>query len=737
MNRLLYTICAMFITIATARSNDLLLAAKGHSDYSIVLPAQPSPAEQQAAGILQQYFRMATGIQLTIHKGRSTARSIQLGHTPSLPPEGYLITVHGAHLVINGGAGKGVIYGVYTFIETFMHGRKWDSGPAHVPFTDTLQIPGNTRLQEAPAFRYREVYMPAAMDAEYLDWHKLQRFEDLWGLWGHSFEKLAPSHIYFKDHPEYYSLVNGERKPQQLCLSNEKVLELAIASLQKLMGQYPGMRYWSISPNDDPGYCECDRCSALDKEEGGPQGSLIHFVNAIAARFPGKLFTTLAYGYTARPTRRIKPAPNVYIMLSSIDAYRSQSLSISASAAPFRRHLEGWKERTDHLFVWDYCSQFTSYLGPFPDLQILQPSLQYLRQQGVSGVFEQGSGQTYSDMAELKTYLLAKLLWNPDTDINKLTAEFLRGYYGNAHTYIKTYLQILQDALVTQPALGIYGNPVNEHNTFLSPVYMDRYSTLLDKAEAAVETDTLRAQRVQRIRLSQEYAYLQQARFYGIEQYGVFEQDAAGQWKVKAGLPQRIRNFVTDCRRAGATELSEGGPSPGAYEQEWQQIFAAGVRPNKALHAGVQLQYPFAPEYPAKREGTLVDGSQGYNDFSYNWLCFYGHPLQAVIDLGKPVNMRSVSLRFLEDPRHWIFRPSAVTVLVSADNIHFRKLGAVKNEMPEEHYNIETPEYRFDNRYASSFRYIQVKAETWQALPSWRYRKNREPMIACDEVWVE
>lgn len=734
----LFSICCLLAMSVPGRCNSITLVAGGSSAYYISLPENAGPHERKAASVLAQYLQAVTGVKLPQREeAQPEGKAVRIHQDKNLQPESFLLAVNGDVLTIAGGAGKGVLYGAYAFAEKFLGCRKWDAGPAYTPSKSTVVIPGNTRISEAPAFIYREVYMPAACtDTEYLDWHRLHRFEDLWGLWGHSFNKLVPAATYFKQHPEYFSLVNGVRKPMQLCLSNEAVFDITVAALQERFAGNPDALYWSISPNDDVGYCECDRCKAVDEKEGGPQGSLIAFVNKIAARFPEKIFTTLAYTYSAQPTLHLKPAQNVYVMLSNIEVYRSQPLNREASAAAFRKRLGGWVTKSPRVFIWDYCTQFTSYLAIFPNLNTFQPNMQFLRDQHAAGVFEQGSGYTYSDMAELKGYLAARLLWNPDADAKQLTEEFLLGYYGAAAGPVKEYLALLETAATLQPRLDIYGNPVNEHSTFLSPQYMDRYSQLLDKAEAAAEGNTMLMQRVQRIRLTQEYVFLQQARFYGIEQHGIFER-AGGHWRPRPGLAERVKRFVETCNVAGVKELSEGGPAPDAYGREWEKILQDGVRSNKATGARVQLLSTPAPEFPARGPRTLTDGNAGYTDFSYNWLCFYGQPLQAVIDLGRPVEWKNISITFLEDPRHWIFRPASIEVLVSADGKNFSSLGTVSNTMPGEHYTAQRMEYRFGNKGTGSARYLKVTAGNWPQLPEWRFRAQKKPMIACDEAWVE
>ena len=55
-------------------------------------------------------------------------------------------------------------------------------------------------------------------------------------------------------------------------------------------------------------------------------------------------------------------------------------------------------------------------------------------------MFQQGTGGNISEFYELRQYLIAKLLWNPDADVNALMDDFLDGYYGPAANYIREYI---------------------------------------------------------------------------------------------------------------------------------------------------------------------------------------------------------------------------------------------------------------------------------------------------------
>lgn len=731
-------------------AQELTIVNNNSSEYKIFIPAAPSKLETRAAAILQTYLQRVTGMQLAIvnEKGTATTPGIYVGETikrskirpAKLGTEGYYIKTHNRDLLIAGGSGKGLVYGVYAFIENYLHCRKISNSPAIVPTASVLQIPGSIDVEHVPQFIYRESYYPASRDAEYLEWNQLQQFEDLWGtrMWGHTYNKLVPVQTYFKTHPEYFAMVKGVRQPTQLCLSNEDVFKITVAELKKKIADNPDALYWSVSPNDDIGYCECDKCKPVDQEQGSPSGSLIKFVNRVAKVFPDKIITTLAYGYSHRAPKDLKPADNVYIFLSDIDAFRDKPLAEEGSAGAFRNDLKAWGALTPNIFVWDYVTQFTAYLGPFPNFHTLQPNMQYLKNNGVKGVFVQGSGDTYGEWAELRSYVIAKLLEDDKADVTRLISSFLSDYYGNAAQYLQQYIDILQaKMIVSKRKLDIYGNPVNEWRSYLTPELIETYNSYLDKAEAAVEGNPTLQERVMKVRLSLEYTVYQQARFYGIEKHGIFVKDDNGEWTVKPKLPEKIARFVANCKKANVAELSEGGRTPDQYQEEWNAIFKAGVTPTKAIGATVTLTTPFAEEYPAKGNRTLVDGNPGYTDFSYNWLCFYGVPMVATIDLGKPQKVNMIKMHFLDDPRHWIFLPEQLTVSVSEDGTNYKTISDIKPFVDDEHYDVGIIDFKSSNTDRANVRYIKVSAKNLGTLPLWRYKENKKPTIACDEVYVQ
>lgn len=732
-----FMLCLLSMVTIVQGKERIILVDQGRTDYVIQADAN-DPVLQKAAAVINTFTKESTGVDFAIQAKGEVTHAIILEKssiTNTFPEDSYSIQAVGKNIYIKG-SGKGVLFAAYRYVRDIIGGRKWYVGKenTYVPKLTFLAVDSELKIYSKPNFEFREVYFPVELDQEYMDWYGLHNLEERWGDWGHTFSKILPPSVYFKEHSEYYSLYDGKRQPIQLCLSNEDVFNLTVAYFKRRISENPTATYWSIAANDDIGSCTCDRCQAIDKREGGAQGSLIHFVNRVAAQFPDKKFTTLAYLESANAPTHLRVADNVSVILSNIDAFRKNDIGSEPSAATFRRQLGAWKAKAKHVFVWDYLTQFTNYLAPFPIQGTMQESLQYLKTQGVEGVFLQGGGATYSDMAELNAYILANLAWDTTVSEDQLTNEFMEGYYGKAGPFIKAYLAERRNHLPgPSSALSIYGNPIDNRHDFLSPEAMDKYSTLLEKAEIASEGNPLLEPRVRRIGLGLDYTYLQQARFYGPHQHGIFEQEGE-RWVVRQKVSRKVTQFVEDAKKLGVIELAEGGASPDSYAKEWSEIFKAGVRANKASEANIKLRYAFDPSFPANGLKTLTDSVPGYMDYSYNWLLWNGEPMDITFDFEQERRIDTIALNFLKDARHWIFPPKEIRISVSKNGKDFQDVFLNKLESIEEDYTLDKIPYQV--LLNDSVKVIRVYASPLVKLPEWRYHPKRKPLIACDEIWL-
>ncbi|MEJ7693929.1 DUF4838 domain-containing protein [Daejeonella sp.] len=723
--------------------SQLVLVADAASSYSIVIPHNASVFEQKAAQVLQKYINEISGAQLPIltDKEKLSVQEICIGRTnrgsgtENFVNEGFMIRTSGDRLLIYGTADRGSLYGVYHFLENYLGCRKFTADLKYIPKQRSISIPSISDLQN-PVLSLREVYYPDQYDEEFRDWHKLHILEDKFGLWGHSYYKLVPSQQYFISHPEYYALVNGERSDSQLCLSNAAVLDILTANLNKLILAQPDKLLRSVSQNDGFGYCTCSDCEALDNKYGGPQGSVINFANRVAAKFPDKTISTLAYLYSAKPTVNLKPAGNVSVLLSSINLDRAKPISTNPRAESFRNDLKSWSDITKTLMVWDYVVQYTNYQSPFPNIQHLQGNMKYFAENNVSGIFVQGTEGTRGEFSALKTYLLAKAAWAPGADLQNYFDDFVKAYYGEAGQQIKQYINELSKELTkSNRLLDIYGDPVKEWRSWLSPEQIEKYSVILDEALSKVEGSPEFSKNVEAERLALEYAVIQQARFYGLEKHGLFTREDDN-WSVRPGFENKVQRFLNAAQRAGVKMFAEGGHTLETYTKEWADVFRQGPIIHEAIGSKVIPVIPFSGEYPGKGARGLTDGSRGYNSLQYNYVGWYDTDMEVIVDLGEIREIGSFSAGFLEDQRLWVFLPLNLNVEVSADNLIYQQAGSMKLAAPNENYTKETHRFaiNFDNKL--SVRYIKVKARNLEQLPKWRAIPDRKSWLFCDEIAI-
>ena len=477
----------------------MTIIAEGKSPYRIILPLRANDVEQKSAKELQTYLYRMSNVLLPIveDSAHETASEFLIGQTnrtqPLLPDfdpatletDGFTLRTRGGKVLIVGGTKKGTLYGVYALLEDYLGCRMYSATAIDVPRRKIVTLP-TINTTQVPFIRFREVHYLNAMDRAYSDWHKLHSLSDQqeeWGMWVHTFERLVPAREHFETHPEYFSLLGNRRIPNgQLCLSHPDLLPVLTEALRGLVMKQPAAHYWSVSQNDNFNECQCDSCRAQNARYGASSGTMLAFVNRVAHAFPDKTISTLAYQYTRAAPRDIAPAANVNIMLCSIECNRSQPIASDPRSASFRKDIEDWGKLTDNILMWDYVVQFRNLVSPFPNLRVLQPNIQLFVKNNIRMMFQQGCGANVGEFGELRTYLIAKLLWNPDCNVDSVMNDFLSGYYGAAGKYIRTYIDTMHDALEQSGAiLDIYGYPYDAIRSYLTPNLITQYSRLFDQ----------------------------------------------------------------------------------------------------------------------------------------------------------------------------------------------------------------------------------------------------------------
>jgi hypothetical protein len=277
---------------------------------------------------------------------------------------------------------------------------------------------------------------------------------------------------------------------------------------------------------------------------------MIRFVNACAAsiaeEFPHVIIDTFAYQYTRHAPKIVKPLPNVCVRICSIECCFAHPLehcnevvypfkSKVPEGSSFQQDLRDWHAICQRIYVWDYTTNYDYYLSPFPNFQVLQPNMRFFRGNGVVGLFEQGNAESESgEFGELRAYLISKLMWDGDGDVDEWMNEFLTGYYGQSAGAIRAILD-RQMAHVKQP--DVHMGLLDKPDWYLTPGLLSDLQPLWDEAVAAAENEIV-ARRVQRSMLQQRYEQLRRM-------------------QLSEARTKLVEEFIADVRNLGVTFLAQ------------------------------------------------------------------------------------------------------------------------------------------------------------------------------------
>jgi len=731
-------IIVLLATLFACTQNNITIVKNNQTDYEIVVPENADTTVVKAAGEFQNYLEKISGVQIPVTsetKADANKNKVFIGGKADETSSAHTILIknEGKNIIITGGSSQSVLYAVYEFLERYA-GCKWYSPTVEkIPASQNVSIQIPVNYVYTPEITTRTVHSRLFYDnPDFADKMRVthQAFPGYVPVAAvHTFNRFLPAKNFFKTHPEYYALRDGKRQHTQLCLTNKEVLQHVTDSVAAWFSRYPEAKVISVSQDDNTLNCQCDDCRAIDEEEGSASGTMIRFVNAVAASFPDKIISTLAYQYTRKPSKT-KPAGNVLVTLCSIECDRSAP--IEEKCSDFAADLIGWKEKTEHISIWDYTTQFTNFLAPFPNIHTLQPNIRFFRDNHATWVFEQHSHNP-SELFELRSYLTAKLLWNPDLDANEVITDFVNGYYDEAGVFVKKYIDLVHLELQKDSTffLFLYGDPAQAFNSYLSPELLKQYNTFFDDAEKAVENKPEVLQRVKTARLSTDYAMLEMARNGMSPDFQLLKDG-----KVSHDVTLRLNRFAESCQKANINLMNEMGYTVDEYLALFENTLQRAAMPNVAKNKKVTL-YTKPKKYAGENPQALTDGALGGSNFYANWLGFEGNNLEAVIDLEQETEIDTISTAFLQVTNHIVFFPENVTYFASNDLKTFRKIETIANPRP-----LSIDSKRNDIAYFTSAfqpvkaRYIKVVAKNMAAAPVWHNAAGSPAWIFVDEVIV-
>lgn len=411
-------------------------------------------------------------------------------------------------------------------------------------------------------YAYEALYRETeGLDKDYIGWHNKIKLNgagnDDWYRWCHSSFKFISPEEYFDTHPEYFSMYMGKRVYEQgpvsgqLCWTNEDVYRIIYDKVTKEMEENPDIHIWDVSQMDtwiNRGKgCTCPDCKAIDDAEDSQMGSLLTFVNRLARdikeRFPDNYISTLAYNYTAKPPKNIVPEDNVIIKLCLMpgDVTAPYSSPRSKEGEDAKKIVEAWGTRAKHILIWDYNINFHNYMMPYPILDSLKETNDFYIQNNAYGLFHQMSFDKGGDMAEINSYIFARLMWNKDTDVQEVYNKYMTVYYGESAKYMAEYYdRLATNVEKTGEDLYIYSTVQSHMAGYLSEKNINSYLECFDNAIETANGDHTLIDRINRAKISVLFVKGEQ-----------FSADCKGREAA-------IEEMVELCNKNGIDSLMEG-----------------------------------------------------------------------------------------------------------------------------------------------------------------------------------
>ena len=356
----------------------------------------------------------------------------------------------------------GSMLAVYTLLEDYLGVRWFWPGEfgEHVPVNADALVP-ELRERRRPSFEirsiqlgYSSVYHTKAFSDAAKCWARRARLG--WvesAVFGHSWEAafdLRKGET-FKQHPEWFALVNGVRRPPQMCTTHPDVIarmvDYVLAGKQDIM---------NISPSDGGGFCECERCQALDvpgvlaydNKHVQLSDRIFNYANEIALRVreknPAKSCGMFAYTYYNKaPVRITKLEPNLYLSF----VYQSAAHRDPENLREWRESVSGWQKLDARMVVREgWGNHYYHDMAFIHDRQIID-NLAEASRLGFVAAYGEGS-KSFATMAP-NFWAITHMMWDPKRDTTKVMPDFYQSAYGPVAKEMEAFFGAYSHALDT------------------------------------------------------------------------------------------------------------------------------------------------------------------------------------------------------------------------------------------------------------------------------------------------
>ncbi len=455
------------------------------SDKIVIVIDKKDKVLKNAANDLSFYMENITGMkpEILTKKTKNIDAIIleKLKKKNQIKDDGFSIKTRDNHLIISGSNDNGVYYGVYYFLEHYLGCKFLSSHFEYIPKFSKKTLGFIDDVQE-PRFDYREIFIAESDDWVYALKNRLN------GRLGHRTVIDDAQKVYSKGINLYsfssYALMHEDFMCQgQYDFLNKDAQKKASKTLTKELTQYmlKDSDYLMLAHEDRNSFCH----DGLKNEY--PSSTFLEYTSFLATKNPQYNFLSQSYLWSRKPPKKISKLPkNLGVMFSGIEANFAKPLNDSENSM-ILQDIKDWGKFTDEIFIWHYITNFGGYMLPFPNLYALDKDLKtFSKLPQIKGLFLQGSYETFGgELASLRTWVFAKLLWNPNLELDMLIKEFCHYYYGDASDEVQLYIKTLHQFIGESDDKLSVKTSINA--AYLNPKNLKRLDEILSDGLKKVE----------------------------------------------------------------------------------------------------------------------------------------------------------------------------------------------------------------------------------------------------------
>ncbi len=624
----------------TPGANDLIIAQNRQSAASVVVAANAGTWEKQAAADLVKYIEMMSGAKVQLVNGAIPAAGpvLVVGRTAleaeaSLVPALAKITKQnpivradavvarrvGNRVYLAGSNDESHYFAVSWLLQQW--GCRWylptDFGEC-IPEQPVLKI-GALDMAYAPPFEIRHYWLSWNADGTGANEFRRRNFmteTSLAGM-GHALgkytEKLAPAgktmfNISFSDPATAQEVA---RQIESEYAKGVPAISLAIED----------GNYVNDSPSDKALQVEYDRYTLKPSLTDAMMTLYNNVAKILREKYPNSptKIGGMAYANVTLPPKKVTTIePNLVMWIAPIDIDPNHGMD-DAKSPPrreYRAMMERWAQLMNgRLAVYDYDQGMLVWRDlPNPSQHAFAQDVKHYAKAGILGVGTESRGAAATTFLNL--FFRGQLMWNPNADVDALTAEFYPKFYGPAAAPMSAYWNAIFAAWKN--------TAVTEHEYMAAPaIYTPELVAALQKHLEQAEAQ-MKATGAQLGRLPRDWKkYQERMRFTRlsfdiIQNYTTMVKSAAqdGDYHTAAAFGDKAlaaREALTTMNATFTTYKNIGENGPAWFPGEVQQMKDLATLTNGAKGTLIQktpLQWSFHRDAPVPAGWTYI-GMEG------------------------------------------------------------------------------------------------------------------------------